>query len=252
MAEQVPVKRTVITLREYARAVLLAWQSDVAPEKAAVAVLWAQYMIETGGAACWNFNCGNVKSQAGDGYDFHCLSGVWEGVSPAVAARLVAAGEARQDPSLDHAKAVGAGRVSIIFSPPHPATRFRAFKSLDEAMVDHLLLLQKRFSGAWPAVLAGDYRAFAQRLKAQGYFTASADAYANGMRRPFEEFMKSAGYEDTVTAMAQDDIVTSPGLDNPASEPTLYPRPLSEAETGSGATVHVLRYPLEDDPDDAA
>ncbi len=39
----------------------------------------------------------------------------------------------------------------------------------------------------------------------------------------------------------------------PASKPTTYPRPLSEAETGSGGIIHPLRYDRgPSDPDDAA
>jgi GH24 family phage-related lysozyme (muramidase) len=39
--------------------------------------------------------------------------------------------------------------------------------------------------------------------------------------------------------------------ENAASRPTTYPpRQLSEAETGSGGTIHPLRYPLDVDPDD--
>lgn len=232
MSEQVPVTRTVITLRDYARAVLLKWGGGLRPSKATVAVLWAQYCIETGGTACWNFNVGNVKSHAGDGYDFHCLRGVWEGVSPAEAERLIASGEARRDPSADHAKAVDpkaeGKRVSVVFEPPHPQTRFRAFYSLEEAMGDHLALLQKRFAGAWGAVLAGDYKLFAQQLKARGYFTASAEAYANGMRRAYEDFLMSAGYEDALEVLAQADAT-----------PTLPALP-SEEETGSGGIVHAM------------
>lgn len=257
MAEQVPVKRTVITLRDYARAAVLCWPGEAVPEKVSVAVLWAQYLIETGGTACWNYNVGNVKSVPGDGYRFHCLGGVWEGVTPEQATRLIGAGEAHADPSPDHAKAVGPSRVSVIFQPPHQATRFRAFESLDEAMGDHLHFLQRRFAKAWPAVLTGDYRLFAMKLKEQGYYTASSEAYANGMRRPYQDFLMSTGYEDTLLAMAQDAVATQPDLMAPttaATHPTEYPRVLSEAETGSGATVHPLMYPLDVDPpdDDAA
>ena len=240
MNEQVPITRTVITLRDYARAVLAKWGGGLRPSKASVAVLWAQYCIETGGANCWNYNIGNVKARAGDGYDFHCLRGVWEGFPVAEAQRLIASGEALADPSKDHAAAIdpkGEGkRISVVFQPPHPQTRFRAFYSLEEAMGDHLALLQKRFASAWGAVLAGDYKAFAAQLKARGYFTASAEAYAAGMRRPYEDFLFSTGYDDALATMAID------------STPTLPATP-SEETTGSGGIVHVLSYDREpEDP----
>lgn len=240
--QQVPVVRTVVTLRDYVRAVVAAWptiSTDPCP-KEAPAVLWAQYIAETGGAACWGFNIGNVKWTPGCGYDFHCLRGVWEGAWKADAARLIATGEAHADPSTDHAKAVdpkGEGkRVSVVFEPPHPATRFRAFPSLDAAMRSHLALLAKRFSVAWPAVLAGDVDKFASALHSRGYFTASPLAYAGNMRRPYLQAMASSAWNDAVEALNQDEVVTVPDIDNPASSPT----------------IHVLSYPLDVDPDDVA
>lgn len=217
---QVPVVRTVVTMSDYARAVVRAWD-DETPAKASVAVLWGQYMIETGGKACWNFNIGNVKAVNGDGYDYHCLSGVWEGVDPVTATRLVSTGEARLDPSADHHEAVSP-KVAVIFDPPHPATRFRAFRNLDDAMRDHLALLRKRFAVAWPAVVAGDPKVFAQKLHDAHYFTASAEAYAAGMRRPFEDFMMASAYENAVAALEQDAVPTEPEVSNPASEPTIH------------------------------
>jgi len=69
-------------------------------------------------------------------------------------------------------------------------------------MEDHLILLAKRrFNTAWPAVLEGDCRAFARALKAKGYFTADAGAYANGMLASFNKFMSSRSYEDVVAAL---------------------------------------------------
>lgn len=267
MAEQhVPVKRTVITLRDYAAAVIRAWKGvDNGPcAKSAVAVLWGQYMIETGGAACWNFNVGNCKKVIGDGHDFHELRGVWEGVSPAEAERLIASGSAARDNSADHAKAVGKGRVSVLFQPPHPATRFRAFPDLTSAMQDHLKLLARRFAVAWPAVVLGDIHMFAILLRSKGYFTASAEAYEAGMRRPFNDAMVSTAYDDAMADYldALDaptisefpvavDETPLPLLNTPIMG-TVYPRPLPESVTGSGGIIHPLMYPLDVDPDDAA
>jgi peptidoglycan hydrolase-like protein with peptidoglycan-binding domain len=181
---QFPPVRTQVLLPQYAMAARAAWARVMggAPSNEALALLWAQYVVETGGSACWNWNLGNVKKFDGDGHNFHCLNGVWEGVSPVVAERLFASGEAHRDPSKDHEAAVGPGRVSVVFEPPHPATRFRAFPSLEEGMFDHLALLAlKRFAPAWPAVIAGNVDAFAHGLHALGYFTASPHSYAAAM-----------------------------------------------------------------------
>ena len=193
----VATQRTLITLPEYIRAVIRAWSevSDEPCRHEAVAVLWAQYIIETGGKHCYGWNLGNVKHVDGDGFDYHCLKGVWEGLSQAQAARVIASGEAVSDPSADHQKAVGTNRRSVVFNPPHPATRFRCYPDLDTAMRSHLTLLaKKRYAAAWPAVLKGDYRGFAMSLKQRGYFTASAESYAAGMKRPYEEARASGAF----------------------------------------------------------
>jgi len=199
----VPVKRTAVTMADYVRAVVRGWPKVAGgiPKEQSVAVLYAQYMIETGGAACWNYNLGNVKHIKGDGHNYHMLGGVWEGVSPAAADQLIQSGQAIEDTNANHIKAVGPNRKSVIFQPPHPATFFRAFASLDEGMEEHLQLLSKRFSKAWPAVLDGDYVSFAGLLRSQGYFTASAEAYAAGMKAPFERLVASSTYEDLVATL---------------------------------------------------
>lgn len=192
----VPAVRTTPTMAEYIRAVFLAWPAvETEPcTKAACAVLWAQYMIETGGKSCFGFNLANAKRVPGDGHDYHMLKGVWEGLSASEAGRLVAAGQATYDTSEAHKRAV-APRVAVVFEPPHPATHFRAFPSLDVAMLEHLALLRRRFSRGWPGVLAGDVVAFARGLHAQRYFTASPEAYAAGMRAPFAAAMASDAFE---------------------------------------------------------
>lgn len=223
--EQVEVKRTVVTLREFTRAVLRAWShvGQGHPTKEAIAVLWAQNRIETGGDYCWNWNIANVKKVPGDGFNFHCLNNVWEGYAPVDAARLIASGEAREDKNADHAKAVGVDRVSVLFNPPHRQTQFRAFASLDAAMGEHLeLLAHKRYTTAWPSVLAGDYRAFAQALKERGYFTAAASAYAAGMAPAFTSAMTSSAYEDALEELEADEQRdTIPELPEPPSEQTI-------------------------------
>lgn len=228
---ELPVKRTPIGMQDFISAIIRNWQSAVdftrseaakatdpakaarltaiaarmgeAPSKEAAAVLFAQYMIETGGTSIFNFNIGNVKHVTGDGHDFHSLRGVFEGVSPAEAERLISSGQAVADPSANHAAAVGPGRVSVIFNPPHPATRFRAFSDLDTGVSDHLKFLIKRFGNAWNAALDGDPTAFANALKAQGYFTASASSYAAGMRPNFNKAMASDVYDTAIAALKE-------------------------------------------------
>lgn len=225
--ERVPVVRTPVTLREYVRAVVRAWPE--AP-RAFCAVLWGQYRIETGGSACFGWNIGNVKWSPGCGYDYHCLSGTWEGVSQAEAARLISSGEAVADPSPDHAKAVGPYRVSVLFQPPHVATRFRAYPSLEVAMRSHLELLRKRFARAWPFALTGDVDGFAGALRAQGYFTASALAYASGMRPAVVEALASSAWDDARDELAAEAAAdTVPDLAAPLAVVEPYDQPIVHA-----------------------
>lgn len=203
MEERVPAVQTKATLQVYARACVRSWNhvATGVPLEASIAVLWGQYMVETGGEHCYNWNIGNVKKVDGDGYDYHCLNGVWEGVSPAAAKQLVDSGQAKYDDNEGHKKMVGASRVSVVFFPPHPATRFRAYRTLDMAMAHHLLFLKKRFASAWQYVLSGDPVAFAKELGAHGYFTADPLQYARLMKPGFDAFIKATAYEDAVAEM---------------------------------------------------
>ncbi len=230
-----PVKRTSVTMPDFVRGFVRSWPrvGEGLPLEATVAVSYAQYMIETGGQNCFNWNLGNVKHVAGDGRDYHMLNGVWEGESPATAAALIASGQAIADPSANHAVAVGAGRTSVIFVPPRPETWFRAFATLDEGMSEHLQLLAKRFSKAWPALLAGDFVAFAHALHDQHYFTASPDAYANGMRGHYNALIASSTYEELVATMHLEPETEAEDVDE--RDAVLW-----EELWGSGDVVHAM------------
>jgi len=211
--KRVNPERTLVTAPVFTRAVLGAWWSvkgdgpDV-PPKEAVGILYSHYMIETGGLNCFGWNIGNVKYVPGCGYDYHCLHGVWEGVSASAAKQLLASGEAIIDPNPSHQKSCSPG-ISVVFNPPHRATRFVAFPDLEDAMDDHLILLcKKRYASAWPALLAGDVMAFAKALKDKGYMTTSAQSYGLGMTPAFSHYMASQEYEAALRAVEKD--VTEP------------------------------------------
>jgi hypothetical protein len=237
---QVPLKRTPISMAEYARGLVRAWQKDlrVVPTKQAAGVLWAQYMIETGGAACWNWNIGNVKVTAGQvdaGVDWHDLPGTWE---------------------------IIAGK-RVVLPDGHPGRRFRAFASLDEAMAHHLgFLRNKRYAVAWPAVEAGDVMQFARLLKSAGYFTASAEDYGTGMGGHFRAWMASQSYENAVAALLVElDAPTLPVMhdeDDGEGTPTktvpqMRPPPFERVTVIHPAIEFQPKvYNLDEDPDDDA
>ncbi len=230
MPKQIKVERTVISMRDYARAVIKAWKAMFGefPTKKSVAVLYAQYMIETSGRACWNWNIGNAKHVAGDGFDWVALAGVWEGVEPFVASALIAKGDAILDTNEVHQIAVGRSKTSVIFRVGHPASLFRAYPTLDAAMVGHLKLLHGRFGRCWPDVETGDYRGFAHSLKAgpdgkentpDDYFTANAEAYASGMSAHFFNFCNSSMFDSELQEILS--TMEAPTLEQiPDDEPT--------------------------------
>lgn len=165
MSKEVPRVRTPVSLDQYVAACRACWPDEMggpAPYPA-VAILWAQYMVETGGAACWNWNLGNVKHVDGDGYDWFDLPGAWE--------------------------VVGGKRVDL--PAGHPGRRFRAYPDLATAMPEKLRFLYRgRYAAAWGAAIRGEPETFAQELKKAGYYTAPAELYAQGMRARFAEFLR--------------------------------------------------------------
>lgn len=206
MADQiVPTTRTIPTRLEFARAIL-GWVDHASRET--FAVIWAQFQAETGGTHCFCWNIGNVKHVTGDGFDFCALRGVWEGISKGAIDRLQAdpifGALVRLDLDESHQRAVGAGKIAVTFDPPHPATRFRAYLSLDVAVAEHVRFLETRYSAAWARAIAGDPEGFALALGQAHYYTADPKIYAANMRRPFEEAIASTDFAFAI-ALAKDD-----------------------------------------------
>jgi hypothetical protein len=156
---------TPITATELASALDAAWVAlfGSSPSRNTLLVLLAQSAHETGKwASIHCFNIGNVKSVEGDGRDytyFRCRE----------------------------KKPTG---ETVWLEPKHPGTRFRAYRTLAEAAIDHLSFLRgmKRYAAAWEALVEGKPREFVSALKAGGYFTDGEDIYARAVGRFFAEF----------------------------------------------------------------
>jgi hypothetical protein len=235
---QVPLHRTPIAMSDYARALLRAWRLETGalPTKQAAGVLWAQYMIETGGSACWCFNLGNVKvtaAQVAAGVPWFDLPGTWEIV----------------------------GGKRVVLPEGDPGRRFRAYASLADAMVEHLRFLRnKRYKPAWPAVEAGDVMGFARMLKAAGYFTASAEDYGGGMMWHYRRWLSSTVYEnarDEVEVMqAAETEPELPGDDEP-TQPSRRPPVVADLDVLRKVYADLefpprdVKIPGDDDPDAA-
>lgn len=223
---QVPLVRTVCTPRVYASAFIRAWRllyPDF-PTQAQAGVLFAQWMVETSGKACWNWNIGNVKvtpAQVVADVPWFDLPGTWEIVNG----------------------------QRVVLKEGDPGRRFRAFTTLEEAMREHLAFLRnKRYAPSWPYVEAGDPAGFARALKRQGYYTAPVDDYASIMVAAHKSWMSSNAFEAAMQDIVdEDEEVTDPEirldrLDSDGPPPPDFP------------IVHpsVFREPDDDPPPEAA
>lgn len=208
--------RTTPTMLDFARA-LLTVMPDASKEIAGV--LWAHFAGETGsGQYCWNWNLGNVKHVKGDGSDYISLRGVWEGFKITdedhdggvdeddkiiLRTRLLRSGMWVEDPSSDHAIAVGNTKISMIATAENSASWFRAYPDLATGMHSFVSSKQNeksRYHPAWTFVLAGDPEGYGRKLGALGYYTASSDAYARSMRARFNQWMSSNAFDEAIEA----------------------------------------------------
>lgn len=187
MAILVPTTRTTYTIPQMVEAFIRAWYNEFKeiPKKQSVGIIWSQTAIETGSTtAMWNNNIGNVKYSPSKNVEddinvkYMMLANVWEIIN---------------------------GK-KIIFQPPHKATWFRAFDSLEEGIGFHLNFLKnKRYKSSWTAVESGSPEQFAHLLKVAKYYTAPEEDYAKGMRFHFNKFMKDNTF-DNVLSSIQDQL----------------------------------------------
>jgi hypothetical protein len=123
-------------------------------------------------------------------------------------------------------------------------------------------------SMAWACGPAFRFQALEVALRARDFASAAAECHINETGNPglkprniankilFRNAMRVQAFHldpdflDWEVDLVTSDAVTLPALDNPASSPTIAPRPLSEAETGSGPAIHPLAYPLDVTPAD--
>ena len=232
-----PTIRTTPTMRDFADALLVSWPGAT---KEGAGVLWAHFAGETGdGFHCYNHNLGNVKWSKGCGLDYVSLRGVWEGFKIGdedgdgdiddvdrvmLVERLKRTGLWAPDPSPDHAKAVGPGKVSMLATSAHQATWFRAYPSLLIGM-DAFVAMKRdpssRYAKAWFYAEAGDPKGYAYELGRKGYYTASPDVYAAAMVKKFGAWMASEAFgEARSEAQTQPDEALTPYVDyRPELEP---------------------------------
>lgn len=173
----VPTVKTSYNGTQMVAGFIKGWanQFNEIPKKESVGVVWSQNAIETGSTtSMWNNNIGNVKYAPSKNQDddnnikYMMLSNVWEIIN---------------------------GK-KVIFQPPHPATWFRSFDTLEEGVGFHLDFLKNhRYKNSWSAIETGDPAQFAHLLKVAGYYTAPEADYIKGMNFHFNKFMKDTTFE---------------------------------------------------------
>jgi hypothetical protein len=183
--EEVTTKTTP-TARDVIAVLKTNW-SDLSEDGART--LTAQFMHETGGGVyCFNWNLGNVK--AGPNEPHMYLKGVWEvvGSESAAESEVTKANGLAHVASADEIKKHGwshpAGSAVVVFDPPHPQSRFRAYASLSDG-AQRWIGLHKRIAQKYANYLkdvnAGDCAAVAKTLKQASYYTGSESDYARNM-----------------------------------------------------------------------
>jgi len=181
MLKRVETVRTNFIIKDFIKSMVLVWKDMYGsfPSKKSLAVLFAQWSLETGqGASCWNNNLGNIKAKDTEGevIEYCVLKGVWEIVN---------------------------GK-KIILPPEDPGSWFRSFPTLTEGVKFHFNFLKnKRYKAAWVAVEEGDYKKFASLLRKQGYYTASEEDYAKGMSGYYNNFMNGKTFDTVIAELNQ-------------------------------------------------
>lgn len=190
--------QTAPTNRVFAAGLIRAWRGIYGdyPTAEQAGVLWGQWMVETGGRACWNWNIGNLKvtpGQVAAGVPWIDLPGTWEVIN----------GKRKDLPAGD------------------PGRRFRAFASLAEGMREHFALLRERqFKTSWKHVEAGDPVGFVHALKAgpdgiegtwDDYFTAPVQSYVDLLVTFHKRWLGLEAFDEAMAEVrAEDERATEP------------------------------------------
>lgn len=189
MFKLVPTIQTIYSQEDLCKGLVQVWLDvfNKIPSKESIGILIAQNGIETGGKYFWNNNLGNVKvgaDSANSVIEYMMLRDVWEIIN---------------------------GR-KVIFQPPHRATWFRSFPTLNDGIKFHLdILKNQRYAEAWVAVERGDLAQFAHLLKMKGYYTAPEQDYLNGMLRHYNAYYASKNYEKACVIFKPSPIPLPPG-----------------------------------------
>ncbi len=215
----VEVRRTALSGDEARAAIERAWTArfGAPPSRETLGVLVAQWAHETGrGASMYNFNFGGIK-----------------GVGPS---GLSVVQRTRE----------GSGATERVIHD-----RFRAYQTAEEGAADYLALLEKRYGAALEGAKSGDPEAFVRGLRARGYFTGDAGAYARSVSK-LSELVATRGFDAlggaTGVAPARLDAPAggvaraelSPSFEPPVPEDTPFVSALALADEIGRTAVRIL------------
>jgi len=184
MLIEVPAVRTKLSRKELTIGFIKGWKKflNVYPQRNQIAVIFAQMAGETGLAQnLWNYNVGNYKAVdpgPGKTRKYVSLPGVWEIIN---------------------------GK-KVILPKEHPGSRFIAYSSLEEGVVDYLdHIKNKRFKPAWQFIENGDPEGFAKKLKELNYYTAPVETYIKSMKFFFNDFIKRTDFDECLREVMSSD-----------------------------------------------
>lgn len=168
---------------EAAYALREAWNElyGVYPSLESLALLWAQWALETGrGKSIHCYNFGNIKRSGDEDYCMYRCNEILDG-------------------------------KLCWFYPPHKQTWFRAYSSSIDGAIDYINFLSQRtrYKKAWLAIQKGDPYLFGHELKMAGYYTADEVQYTKSIASLTKEFKKKSDQILSWT-LPDDDIPTIP------------------------------------------
>lgn len=169
-----PTVRTPIRADQVANAVIPVAETLSQPSRDWISLLVAQTLVECGadGMHCYGWNIGNKRPSQGE--DYQHLKGAGEELPLAEAERQQKAAPGQVRIVARYTRA-GVPYASVKYDPPHPASRFAAYKTLEAGIAAWLAWYRKRPT-AIDAARIGP-QAFADELYRLKYFTASAAHY---------------------------------------------------------------------------
>lgn len=219
-ARELPAKATPVTPAEVYLALKLQLETQLQHQvqrKAAV-ILVAQMALETGRfKSTMNWNFGGVK----------CVSG-WKGCWQHFATHEHwTPEEFKENSALCQGDAairyVGPskkpGKSEYLVTGHHPANKFRAFESFDDAIAHHVSFLLGRYRKAVDVALLGDPSGYVMAIHKLGYFTAPPEDYAHSVELMTDEYMKSLPADPVPPREGPKDALVSIAASVPSPEP---------------------------------